>query len=105
MLPLPAMPFEASDKVTARVSSIALVRYRTNDYSVPTQYGHGEVLVKGYVHRVGIVCGAEAIARHETPLNAPRGRRDFSAMLQSPFSPNTAQAAKRQQRVQAIVAS
>jgi len=38
-LPLPAARFEACDKTTARVSSISLVRYRTNDYSVPTQYG------------------------------------------------------------------
>jgi hypothetical protein len=40
LLPLPAARFEACDKTTARVSSISLVRYRTNDYSVPTQYGH-----------------------------------------------------------------
>jgi hypothetical protein len=65
MLPLPAAPYEACEKVTVRVSSISLVRYRTNDYSVPTQFGHRQVLVKGYVHRVEIVCGAEVIARHE----------------------------------------
>ncbi len=65
MLPLPATPYEACEKVTVCVSSISLVRYRTNDYSVPTQYGHRQVLVKGYVHRVDIVCGAEVIARHE----------------------------------------
>ena len=64
-LPLPAAPYEACDKITARVSSISLVRYRTNDYSVPTQYGHRQVLVKGYVHRVVIACGSEVIARHE----------------------------------------
>ena len=65
MLPLPATPYEACDKVSARVSSISLVRYRTNDYSVPTQYGHRQVLIKGYVHRVEIVCGSEVIARHQ----------------------------------------
>ena len=64
-LPLPAAPYEACDKITAQVSSISLVRYRTNDYSVPTQYGHRQVLVKGYVHRVVIACGSEVIARHE----------------------------------------
>jgi hypothetical protein len=41
------------------------VRYRSNDYSVPTEYGHRQVLVKGYVHHVVIVCGSEVIARHE----------------------------------------
>jgi transposase len=65
LLPLPAARFEACDKVTARVSSISLVRYRTNDYSVPTQYGHRQVLVKGYVHRIVIVCGSEVIAEHK----------------------------------------
>ena len=65
LLPLPAARFEACDKTTARVSSISLVRYRTNDYSVPTQYGHRQVLVKGYVHRIVIVCGSEVIAEHK----------------------------------------
>ena len=35
-----------------------------NDYSVPTTYGHRDVLVRGYVHDVVISCGAEVIARH-----------------------------------------
>jgi hypothetical protein len=40
------------------------VRYRGTDYSVPTSYGHREVLIRGYVHEVVISCGAEVIARH-----------------------------------------
>jgi hypothetical protein len=40
LLPLPTTPLEACEKRTARVSSQALVRYETNDYSVPTGYGH-----------------------------------------------------------------
>jgi hypothetical protein len=32
------------------VSSLSLVRYRTNDYSVPLAYGHRDVLVRGYVN-------------------------------------------------------
>ena len=63
-LPLPAVPYEACDKRTARVSSLSLVRYRSTDYSVPTAYGHREVLIRGYVHEVVISCGAEVIARH-----------------------------------------
>ena len=63
-LPLPANKYEACEKRVARVSSMSLVRYRTNDYSVPTAYGHRDVLVKGYVHEVVIVCGSEVIARH-----------------------------------------
>jgi transposase len=65
LLPLPAARFEACDKTTVRVSSISLVRYRTNDYSVPTQYGHRQVLVKAYVHDIVIVCGSEVIAEHK----------------------------------------
>jgi transposase len=62
--PLPAVPYDACDKQTARVSSLSLVRYRNNDYSVPTAYGHREVLVRGYVHEVVIAHGADVIARH-----------------------------------------
>ena len=62
--PLPAVPLEPCEKRTARVSSTALVRYRTNDYSVPTAYGFRDVVVKGFVDEVVILCGSEEIARH-----------------------------------------
>jgi hypothetical protein len=65
MLPLPAAPYEACAHIAGRVSSLSLVRYRSNDYSVPTQYGHRQVWVKGYVHQLVIACGSEVIARHE----------------------------------------
>jgi transposase len=64
LLPLPPAPYDACEKQAARVNSLSLVRYRGNDYSVPTAYGHREVLVRGYVHEVVIACGAEVIARH-----------------------------------------
>ena len=51
-------------KKPSRVSSLSLVRYRGTDYSVPTAYGHREVLIRGYVTEVVICCGAEIIARH-----------------------------------------
>jgi transposase len=65
MLPLPAAPYEACEKIAGRVSSLSLVRYRSNDYSVPTQYGHRQVWVKGYVHEVVIACASAIIARHK----------------------------------------
>ena len=40
---LPPTPYDACEKTTGRVSSLSLVRYRGNDYSVPTAYGHREV--------------------------------------------------------------
>ena len=70
LLPLPATPYEACEKKAARVSSLSLVRYRGNDYSVPTEYGHREVLVRGYVHQVVIACAAQEIARHPDPTSA-----------------------------------
>ena len=64
LLPLPAAPYEACDKRSTRVTSMALVRYRANDYSVPVEWGHREVLVKGFVHEVVICAASEVIARH-----------------------------------------
>jgi transposase len=61
--PLPPA-YDACEKVGTRVSSLSLVRYRRNDYSVPTSFGHREVLVRGYVHEVVVACGTEIIARH-----------------------------------------
>lgn len=64
LMPLPGDTFDPCEKVSTRVSSLSLVRYRSNDYSVPTAYGHHDVLVRGYVDWVEIACGAELIARH-----------------------------------------
>jgi transposase len=61
---LPPAPYDACEKKAGRVSSLSLVRYRGTDYSVPTAYGHREVLIRGYVEEVMISCGAEVIARH-----------------------------------------
>ena len=61
---LPAAPYDACQKVATRVSSLSLVRYRNTDYSVPTCYGHHEVLAKGDVDRVEIVCRGAIIASH-----------------------------------------
>jgi hypothetical protein len=64
LLPLPPTLYEACEKRSTRVTSLSLVRYRGNDYSVPTAYGHRDVLIKGYVHEVVICSGSEVIARH-----------------------------------------
>ena len=64
MLQLPQASYDASDKRAGRVSSLSLVRYKANDYSVPVAYGHREVLIRGYVHQVVISCGEKVIARH-----------------------------------------
>ena len=61
---LPASPFDACDQATGQVNSQSLVRYKTNDYSVPVAYGHREVWLRGYVDRIVIGCGGDVIARH-----------------------------------------
>ncbi len=73
LLPLPPAPYDACDKQAGQVSSLSLVRYRTNDYSVPVAYGHRDALVRGYVDEVVISCGSEVIARHPRSY----GRDDF----------------------------
>ncbi len=48
MAPLPARSFEACDQASGRVSSLSLLRYKTNDYSVPVAFGHREVWIRAY---------------------------------------------------------
>lgn len=64
MVELPAAPFDACDQAAGRVNSQSLVRYKTNDYSVPVAYGHRDVWLRGYVDQVLIGCGSDIIARH-----------------------------------------
>ena len=64
LLPLAPVAYDACERQAGRVSSLSLVRYKTNDYSVPVSVGHRHVLVKGYVDRVVVSCGSEVIARH-----------------------------------------
>ena len=70
LLALPPGLYEACDRQAGRVSSLSLVRYRTNDYSAPVAYGHRDVLVRGYVDRAVISCGSEVIARHTRSYDA-----------------------------------
>jgi len=65
LMTLPPAPYDACEKVSTRASSISMVRYRSNDYSVPVAFAHHDVQVRGYVHEVVIGCGAGVIARHQ----------------------------------------
>jgi len=64
MQALPAAPFEACNLQSGQVTSTSLVRFQSNDYSVPVAFGHREVWIKGFVGRVTIGCAAEVIADH-----------------------------------------
>ncbi len=65
LMTLPSVPYDACEKVNTRATSISMVRYRCNDYSVPVAYAHHEVQVRGYVHEVVIGCRTKMIARHK----------------------------------------
>ena len=63
-LPLPAVPFEACRRASTTASSLSLVRFEDNDYSVPVRCAHHPVVVKGFVDRVQIARGGEVVATH-----------------------------------------
>jgi hypothetical protein len=63
--PLPATPFDACLKQSTTATSLSLVRFDTNDYSVPSEWAHHPVVVKGYIERVDIFHKDKLIATHE----------------------------------------
>ena len=62
MLPLPAEAFHPRRVAHPRANSLSLVRFDSNDYSVPTAYAHHEVTVLGGTDEVRIVSGTEVVA-------------------------------------------
>jgi len=64
-LPLPVVPFEACKKASTRASSLSLVRFDSNDYSVPVSHAHHALTVKGFVDCVRIFSKTgEQVATH-----------------------------------------
>jgi transposase len=64
MLPLPHSAFEPRRIEHRGASSLSLVRFDQNDYSVPTAYAHHEVTVAGGIEEVTISAGPESVAAH-----------------------------------------
>ncbi len=64
MLPLPASRFEACRQQSTMTSSLSLVRFDDNDYSVPVAYAHHAVVVKGGCDEVAICHHQQEVARH-----------------------------------------
>jgi len=65
LMGLPVVVYEACDHISTRATSISMVRYKSNDYSVLVAYAHHDVQIRAYVHEVIIGCGNEIIARHK----------------------------------------
>jgi len=62
--PMPGTRFDACRKRSTRSTSLSLVRFRGNDYSVPVRCAHHEVTIKGYWDRVEIYQRDHLVARH-----------------------------------------
>ena len=56
--------FEARRVETAKASSLSLVRFDGNDYSVSTSYAHHPVTAVGGIEEVRLVVGSRLVARH-----------------------------------------
>ncbi len=65
MLALPTVSFEARRVEQRKASSLSLVRFDRNDYSVPTKFAHHDLTVVGGIEEVRIECATELVAVHE----------------------------------------
>jgi len=63
-LPLPGVTFDACRVEERKVTSLSLVHFQGNSYSVPVAYAYRSVTVKAYVDRLTICQRGEVIARH-----------------------------------------
>jgi transposase len=64
LLALPAAPFACCRVESTGVSSLSLVRFDANDYSVPVAFGHRRVTVRAGVDAVWIECEGNVVAQH-----------------------------------------
>ena len=63
-LPLPTGAFDACRKVSTTASSLSLVRFDRNDYSVPVPWAHHPIVAKGYCDEVALCAQGREVARH-----------------------------------------
>jgi hypothetical protein len=63
-VPLPATRFEACRRVSTTASSLSLVRFDRNDYSVPGRWAHHPIVAKGSCEEVVLCAAGGEVARH-----------------------------------------
>ena len=63
-LPLPTTPFESCRKFSTTASSLSLVRFDGNDYSVPVRWAHHPIVVKGYCDQVVLCADGNEVTCH-----------------------------------------
>ncbi len=64
-LPLPETAFEACRGISTFADKFSLIRFDTNDYSVPVSCALHPVVLKGFVDQVELFVNAERVASHE----------------------------------------
>lgn len=64
LLALPATAFEACRRQSTAASSLSLVRFDNNDYSVPVAFAHHPIVAKGYWDEVVLCHVGREVARH-----------------------------------------
>ena len=64
LLPLPAEAFLAARVEQPAADSLSLIRFDSNDYSIPTAYAHHKVTAVGTVDAVRVVVGDRVVAEH-----------------------------------------
>ncbi len=64
-LPLAEAPFEACRWESTFATKQALVRFETNDYSVPVEYAYHPIVIKGFVDRVELWSQTCCVATHQ----------------------------------------
>jgi transposase len=64
MLPVPPFPVDSGSPQLQRASSLCLVRFDTNDYSVPCEFAHHPVVVRADVAEVRIFHQNQCVAAH-----------------------------------------
>jgi transposase len=63
-LPLPPVAFDACRRQSTTASSLSLVRFDDNDYSVPVRFAHHPIVAKGYWDEVALCHVGQEVARH-----------------------------------------
>jgi transposase len=63
-LALPEDPFDGCRQTSAFASSESLVRFDSNDYSVPVDYAHRQLILRADWKRVTLCCHRQEVATH-----------------------------------------
>ena len=64
-LALPPALFPACRLASTAASSLSLVRFDDNDYSVPVAYAHRPIVVKGFMTRIELCHKGQIVAEHQ----------------------------------------